>query len=67
MAGIDEIKNKHQYVVWDKVGKDNAKGLLERLKTQLMTEHELTEDDEISFIAYAMEKESILVLAADRG
>jgi hypothetical protein len=67
MSTLDEIRQKHQYVVWEKVGKENAEGLLGRLKEQLLTENHLTAEDELSFIAYALKNKGILVLTADKG
>ncbi|MGO4268999.1 hypothetical protein AB4Z22_03980 [Paenibacillus sp. TAF58] len=63
---MDNIKNKHQYTISVRVDNINAKGLLAKLKEKLMSENQLSSENELSFTAYACIQENILVIAADQ-
>ncbi|WP_159886843.1 hypothetical protein [Paenibacillus puerhi] len=67
MNKLQEIKEKHHFMVWETVSKDNAKGLLQSLKGRLLNEHSLSDEDKVSFTAYALERSGILVLTADKS
>ncbi len=63
---IQMIEEKHQYSVWERVDTKRAKGMLSKMKERLIRENKLSPDYELSFIAYALKSENILVLAADK-
>ncbi|UJF34598.1 hypothetical protein [Paenibacillus hexagrammi] len=67
MMTMEMIKEKHQFIVSEKVSMDNANGLLAKMKEKLIAENELTSEEELTFVAYAFKQENMFVLAADRN